>query len=193
MKKRILLTLLVLVVGLIVFCGPKQDNNVNDTPTTCTSSSCPLRNPARSITVPTVYMEMVDADNISITLPVPGWIKQDVSDETVKIAQKNEEHECMFRVIKEPTDSTYAKYVTATLRDFSIEEIRFDQVRQIVINKQRFILAQGLLEGRTALFWITVKDGFGYWFMCGCSGNMNAGTMKHHELCQSIGDSIQIR
>lgn len=188
MKKRILFTFLILVVGLVAFCGTRHTEIDPNAPTTCTSASCPLHHPV--ITVPTTYMESVSKDNISLTLPNPGWNKKDVDDDTVLVAELNEEQACMLRLIKEPTNDTYPKYTVSVLRDFTSLSLSFRAFKQVVINKQNFVVTENYTDGRVAWFWTTTKNGYGYWLMCGCSVHPGA---KQFEMCKAIAESLEIR
>lgn len=193
MKKRILLILLIFTLGFVALCSTSALNSVDpNAPTTCSDGSCPLRNPNKTITIPVTHMEIVDAENISLTLPNPGWIKEPHPSDSFTISEENAEQQCKLIMVKEPTTEPYAQYVVGAIREFNWGGLRLHDYRQVVINNQSFVLSQDTAPTKTAWVWFTSKDHFGYWMMCMCVTDADSGVAKR-DMCQSIAESIEIK
>jgi hypothetical protein len=98
----------------------------------------------------------------------------------------------MTFVVKEATNNTYPEYVVSTIRGFAEADVTIDAIKQVTISGQRFTLAQLNHDDEVVWAWITVKDGSGYGFTCGCEINVDAGAVQR-DLCQAMADTFVIK
>lgn len=185
--KRVL-TLLIVVLALFVVCSPRDVPSANTGESAACDAACPLPEAAP----PPIHTENVGQENWSFTLVGDGWTPRDLSTDEIKVAMENHSIMCMVFVVKEQTEDSFGTYVISTIRGFSEFGATIDAVKVVMVNGQKFVLAQVDNRGEVVWVWTTVKSGFGYGFTCGCEINPDAGAAQR-DLCLAMANTFQIK
>ena len=186
--KRVL-TLLIVVLALFVVCSPKDAPTTSTTEPDNCGSACPLpEQPAP----PPIHTENVGQENWSFTLLGNGWSPRALDTNEIKLALENHGAMCMIFVVKEETTDSFGAYVLGTIRGFSEGGATIDAVKMVMINGQKFVLTQVDHRDEVIWVWVTVKDGFGYGFTCGCDINPDAGALQR-DLCLNMASTFVIK
>lgn len=185
--KRVL-TLLIVMLALFVVCSPNDvPQSVEDQPVEC-DSACPLPSPPP----PPIHAENVKRENWSITLIGESWSSRDIDSDQIKLSMENHDVMCLVFVVKESTTDSFGAYVISTIRGFSDTGSTIDSVKIVQVNNQKFVLTQLNKDDEVVWVWMTVKNGFGYGFTCGCEINPDGGTAQR-DLCQHMADTFVIQ
>lgn len=184
--KRVV-TLLIVVLALFLVCAPRDVTApVAGQPVEC-DSACPLPGTAG----PPIHTENMAQENWSFTLIGNGWSPRELPTSEIKLALENRNVACMVFVVKEQTNDSFGAYVVSTIRGFAESGTTVDSVKVVDLNKQKFVLAQVNHDDEVVWLWVTVKNGFGYGFTCGCDINPRAGAAQR-DLCQYMADTFVI-
>ncbi len=203
--KRVV-TLLVVGLALVAVCGAHDVTTASNSPADC-NTACPLPEAAPTpapapaeVPVqpeppakPAPHAKNITQDNWSFSLIGDGWKPMKSPIPVIKVSMDNQAEECMVFLVKEAdANTTYPTYVLQTMRGFTEAGSNVDSVQQVTINGQQWteVLLDKNMEAVWA--WITVKDGVGYGFTCGCEINMDAA-QDHFDMCHAMANSIQIK
>lgn len=184
--KHILVTLIV-AASIFVMCAPQQPVDGPAEETACNDASCPLPIPP-VITVAPIVITEVSKENWSFDLPDEGWEDRGLDSPNVKVAKVNKDKACKLFLMKEPTTDTLSKHAVETIRGFTEHLIAVDSIRIRPINGNKYIAVLFSDGGEGIWVWLTVKDNFGYTFVCGCDSNAVSS-----ELCPGVAESLDIK
>lgn len=187
--KRVL-TLLIVLLALVVVCSPRDVPTAKTGEGAACDAACPL--PEATPPPPPIHTENVGQENWSFTLIGDGWAPRDLETDEIKVAMENHNIMCMVFVVKEQTTDSFGAYVISTIRSFSESGATIDAVKVVMVNGQKFVLTQVDHQDEVVWAWVTVKDGFGYGFTCGCDINPDAGAAQH-DVCQHMVDTFVIK
>lgn len=176
-----------LIVGLTLFlvCSPQDVPVQTDNQPLDCGNACPM---PKVINVPTIVITEVRQENWQFDLMDDGWKDAEPSTLNAKSVKINEEKGCKLFLLKESTNDSLSKHAVETLRGFTEHSIYVDSVKIAIINGNKYIAS--LLADDLSTIWIymTVKDSFGYTFVCGCDDNKTGS-----EVCPGTAGSLQIK
>lgn len=153
----------------------------------CNENSCPFPIPPDAGEDSSVITQ----ENWQFTLPGPDWIAQPIPLENLKVHFKNQNNGAEIFLFKNATTDTYAEYIVNILRSLSAGGSIINSSQEVIVNDNKFILVQTSHNNTAGWFWNTVKNGYGYIFSCG--GEVTQNDTSLHDLCISIGGTIQIK
>jgi hypothetical protein len=190
------ITVLVFVIlSLILVCASRSNDDGPVVAQTCSDASCPFPRKDAAITVLAKLTEITEIarENWQLDLPGEGWEVEGSSQPEMKVVRLNSSKECMIVLIKEPTDTSFGQYVIESIEAFNARGAQITIIKQVTLNQQKFVLLEGNVFSSDAFMaWNSIKDGFGYSFICFYHPNVDAGSAQH-DLCIEIANSLQIK
>jgi hypothetical protein len=192
--KRFVTAAATISISCILFahCGqlsvPEQDAS-------CTDASCSM-----AVEVPPAPLETIVArDNWEFILSGSGWNKMAVSgdNKSLQDAYIMGDREAIVLLLKIELDGgTLPQLVVSTVKEMVMGQAHLDSLEQETINQVKFIKITTHIhndtENVTIFTWVGVKDNFGYIMHCAGKNVSDAGRPAIFDLCESIGNTIQI-
>ena len=192
--KRFATATVTILAGIVLFanCGqpfvPEQEAG-------CTDSSCPM-----VVEVPPAPSEtVVTGDNWEFVLPGDGWAKMTLPVDGTSIQDvyvKGNKEAIVLLTKVELDGGNLSQLVVATVKEMIMGEAHLDVLEQMTINHVKFIKVTGHLrngtDNVTIFSWVGVKDKFGYVVHCAGRDLSDAGSELIINLCESVGNTIQL-
>ena len=172
-----------LVIACIISCNQRITTPITKH---CDANVCTFPQSQTEVKTP------VSQDNWKFSLIGDGWETIELPSLGIKNVNKNELKNCSLMFIKEPTTDTYSEYVIASIRTFSAQYSHINEVDQVIINDNNFVKVAINNDSTIVWTWISMKNGFGYGFICGGDVDIDAGNSVH-DLCQEIAKTIEIK
>lgn len=177
--KKIICTIVMLTIG-IASCSScaKKTQTVEVVPVPSASVS-----PVPS--TPPVTTVAITHENMSVTLPGPGWNK--LESEDIMSAYLNTNLKNIVILGKEPFTGTHDAYIIKAIMGARNAGATVLSSKQVTINGRYFILIEATKNMVNDWIWTTWEDGVGYGLTC--AGPMEASP---HDLCFGIASTLKL-
>jgi hypothetical protein len=155
-------------------------------------ASVPAPTPSVDAAAPAPVTATFSVDNLSITMPGPGWVPQVLDPHMFKVGGAmpllNEALQNASILAKEETVASYDEYIIANVRAVKTAGANVHSTKQVVVNGHKFVLIESSRDNLHVWTWVTLEKGFGYNFSCGGP----VGKTNQQDLCLGISNTLKI-
>lgn len=181
--KKIIGTLL-LAVGLLSCSSCTKKPGPEPTPPT------PIVDAGAEVEAsPVPQMEVVIGDTWNFTLPNRNWHAEPVSEQITAYANDVDKNLILFA--KEPFEGSTQQYALLAVRSHKDNGGTLVASKPVVIENVNFIFIELAKNNDPHVWaWLTVKNSFGYSFVC---GGLETDDNFQRTLCESVARTMQLK
>jgi hypothetical protein len=161
-------------------CTPNKKAPVPPEPTTCSPTSCPIK-------------DVIQEEDWQFTLTGNGWAPIKAPAGAVKVAFINSDLNMIVFFLKEEAP-TFPQYIVNYSRTLHLANAMLDSSHPVIINDSIFMLL--IAHGATRNFWtwINVHKGAGYVFSCAIDDDVETdGGATSFNRCREIAETVKFQ
>jgi len=136
--------------------------------------------------------EVISGDTWKFILPSSGWQANPMGDGGTTInVYTNGTVKNLIAFAKEPFTGSIQQYMLLATRGLKDSGGTLDNLSQLLfINNTNFVSMEATTSsGRKIWSWLSVKNGYGYSFVC---SGIDSNDESQHHLCEQIAQTIQL-